>query len=205
MYQNPENYFAEVEQAAFSPSTLVPGISPSPDIMLHARMFSYPDAQRYRVGPNYQQLPVNTPRCPVYAPYERDGAATVNKNYGGDPVYVGSRFRSIVPGPKDMRHEEWAGRVQDYASEFDPVEDVRQPRELWTLMKKNGDDIRLVNNLASHIGRAVPELQQGAIGSSSLICDTPCSIFTEMFSLVDKELSDRIAHQIKEQGTGKSQ
>jgi catalase len=85
--KNPDNYFADIEQAAFSPSTLVPGIGPSADVMLQARMFSYPDAARYRVGPNYQQLPCNKARSPVYSPYQRDGPSTINGNYGGDPDY----------------------------------------------------------------------------------------------------------------------
>ncbi|KAF2873802.1 catalase-like domain-containing protein [Massariosphaeria phaeospora] len=78
--KNPDNYFQDVEQAAFSPSTLVPGIGPSADILLQARMFSYPDAARYRVGPNYQQLPPNRAKY-VYSPYQRDGPATINGNY----------------------------------------------------------------------------------------------------------------------------
>ena len=85
--KNPDNYFADIEQAAFSPSTMVPGIGPSADVMLQARMFSYPDAARYRVGPNYQQLPCNKARSPVYSPYQRDGPSTINGNYGGDPDY----------------------------------------------------------------------------------------------------------------------
>ncbi len=71
--RNPENYFAEVEQAAFAPSNLVPGIGLSPDRMLQGRVFAYADAQRYRIGTNHQQLPVNAPRCP-YQNYQRDGA-----------------------------------------------------------------------------------------------------------------------------------
>ena len=78
--RNPENYFAEVEQAAFSPSVFVPGIGPSPDKVLQARLMSYPDAQRYRIGTNYQQLPVNQPRCPVMH-HQRDGA--LSTGYGG--------------------------------------------------------------------------------------------------------------------------
>ncbi len=67
-----ENYFSETEQAAFSPGNLVPGIGASPDKMLQARLMAYPDAQRYRVGTNANQLPVNSPRCPVQH-YQRDG------------------------------------------------------------------------------------------------------------------------------------
>ncbi|KAF1314264.1 Catalase, partial [Globisporangium splendens] len=80
--RNPENYFAEIEQIAFSPSHLVPGIETSPDKMLQGRLFSYPDTQRYRLGVNYQQIPVNKPRCEVRT-YQRDGFATVNGNMGG--------------------------------------------------------------------------------------------------------------------------
>jgi catalase len=84
--RNPQNHFQEVEQAAFSPSNMVPGIGPSADIMLHARMFSYPDAARYRIGPNYQQLPPNAPKK-AYSPYQRDGPMRFDGNYGSDPDY----------------------------------------------------------------------------------------------------------------------
>lgn len=84
--RNPDNYFAEVEQAAFAPSNVVPGIGLSPDKMLQGRVFAYADAQRYRIGTNYQQLPVNAPRCP-YHNYQRDGAMRFNGNGGGMPNY----------------------------------------------------------------------------------------------------------------------
>lgn len=71
--RNPTNYYAEVEQAAFSPSNLVPGIGVSPDPLLLARILAYPDAQRYRLGSNYNQIPINRPRCPVHTE-QRDGA-----------------------------------------------------------------------------------------------------------------------------------
>ena len=71
--KNPENYFAEVEQAAFNPANIVPGISFSPDKMLQGRLFSYGDAQRYRLGVNHHLIPVNRARCPVHA-FHRDGA-----------------------------------------------------------------------------------------------------------------------------------
>ncbi|HKM14785.1 MAG TPA: catalase [Marinospirillum sp.] len=80
--KNPENYFADVEQAAFNPAHIVPGISFSPDRMLQGRLFSYGDAQRYRLGVNHAQIPVNTPRCPVHS-YHRDGAMRVDGNQGG--------------------------------------------------------------------------------------------------------------------------
>jgi len=79
--KNPENYFADVEQAAFNPAHIVPGISFSPDRMLQGRLFSYGDAQRYRLGVNHAQIPVNTPRCPYHS-YHRDGAMRVDGNQG---------------------------------------------------------------------------------------------------------------------------
>ena len=85
----PSNYFADIEQAAFSPSNMVPGLAPSADPILQARMFAYNDAARYRLGVNYQQLPCNKPVSAVYSPYQRDGFMTFGDNYGGDPNYVG--------------------------------------------------------------------------------------------------------------------
>ncbi|CRL46407.1 Catalase [Sodalis glossinidius str. 'morsitans'] len=89
--RNPDNYFAEVEQAAFAPSNVVPGIGLSPDKMLQGRVFAYADAQRYRIGTNYQQLPVNAPHCP-YHNYQRDGAMRFDANGGGTPNYEPNRY-----------------------------------------------------------------------------------------------------------------
>ena len=75
--RNPENYFQDVEQAAFAPSTIIPGVSFSPDRMLQGRLFSHADAQRYRLGANYHQIPVNAPKCPVNS-YHRDGQGRVD-------------------------------------------------------------------------------------------------------------------------------
>lgn len=85
--RNPDNYFADVEQAAFSPANVVPGIGFSPDRMLQARLFSYGDAQRYRLGVNFNQIPVNAPRCPFHS-YHRDGAMRVDGNQGGTLGYA---------------------------------------------------------------------------------------------------------------------
>ena len=93
--RNPQNWFAEIEQAAFSPSQMVPGIEPSPDPMLQARMFAYPDASRYRLGVNYQFLPTNAAAANVYCPTERDGFMNFTTNYAGDPNYVGSKLKPM--------------------------------------------------------------------------------------------------------------
>jgi catalase len=84
--RNAENHFAEVEQAAFNPASVVPGISFSPDKMLQGRLFSYADAQRYRLSVNYSQIPVNAPKCPFHS-YHRDGLMRVDGNYGGAAPY----------------------------------------------------------------------------------------------------------------------
>ena len=84
--RNPENFFAEVEQSAFNPAAVVPGISFSPDKMLQGRLFAYGDAQRYRLGVNHHQIPVNAPRCPVHS-YHRDGAMRVDSNFGSTIGY----------------------------------------------------------------------------------------------------------------------
>jgi catalase len=90
----PDNYFAEVEQAAFNPSNLVDGLDVSPDKMLQGRLLSYPDAHRYRLGANYEQIPVNQPICPVHN-YQRDGSMTVNGNQGSTPNYHPNSFDDI--------------------------------------------------------------------------------------------------------------
>ncbi|MBX5447959.1 MAG: catalase, partial [Acidothermus cellulolyticus] len=87
--RNPDNFFAQIEQAAFEPANMVPGIGPSPDRMLLGRLFSYPDTHRYRIGTNYLQLPVNRPKVPVHS-YNRDGAMRYENP--GDPVYAPNSY-----------------------------------------------------------------------------------------------------------------
>ncbi|EGO60017.1 hypothetical protein NEUTE1DRAFT_145886 [Neurospora tetrasperma FGSC 2508] len=179
--KNPENHFQDIEQAAFSPSTMVPGIGPSADPMLQARMFSYPDAARYRVGPNYQQLPCNR-ALHVYSPYQRDGPMRVDGNYGGDPDYVRSSFRPMRFGPPDVAHDEWAGKVALFTSEVTDL-DFEQPRDLWKVFKETGEDKRFAKNVAAHVGKALPEVQKKTI---------------EMFSKVDQEVGEAIQRELDE-------
>ena len=89
--RNPENFYADVEQSAFNPANLVPGIGVSPDRMLQARLFAYGDAQRYRLGVNHHQIPVNRARCEVHSNH-RDGSIRVDGNYGGTPHYEPNSF-----------------------------------------------------------------------------------------------------------------
>lgn len=109
--RNVENYFAEIEQVAFSPSHLVPGVEPSADPVLQSRLFSYPDTHRHRLGVNYQQIPVNAP-LKAFNPYQRDGAMSVNGNYGANPNYPSS-YRPLTHKPirPTNPHEKWAGEA----------------------------------------------------------------------------------------------
>lgn len=95
---NPENFFAEIEQAAFEPSNLVPGIDVSPDKMLLARVFAYADAHRYRIGSNYNELPVNRPQCEVHS-YAKDGHLRHYFKPGKSPVYAPNSFGGPVADP----------------------------------------------------------------------------------------------------------
>ncbi len=96
--RNPVNYFAEVEQSAFSPSNIVPGLGFSPDKMLQGRLFAYADAHRYRVGTNHQQLPVNAPKCPYHTNY-RDGSMRFDANGGAGPNYEPTIFGAPTQDP----------------------------------------------------------------------------------------------------------
>jgi catalase len=98
----PANYFADVEQAAFAPSNQIPGIGMSPDKMLQGRILAYPDAHRYRLGTNYEQIPVNRPICPVHN-HERDGSMNVLGNGGSEPNYYPNSYDDIEA---DMKFKE---------------------------------------------------------------------------------------------------
>jgi catalase len=104
--RNPENFFAEIEQAAFSPANLVPGVGISPDKMLMARVFAYPDAQRYRLGANYLELPVNAPRADVHG-YSQDGAARHGFRPASAPNYAPNSFGGPVADPNQIVDGGW--------------------------------------------------------------------------------------------------
>ena len=129
--RNPENFFADVEQSAFAPSNLVPGIGASPDRMLQARLFNYADAQRYRLGVNLHQIPVNAPRCPVHSNH-RDGAGRTDGNFGGALHYEPNSFGYWRQQPA---HREPPLRINGQAAHYDFREDdadyFSQPRALF--------------------------------------------------------------------------
>ncbi|GAA4589644.1 catalase [Planotetraspora phitsanulokensis] len=148
--RNPENYFAEVEQAAFEPANLVPGIGPSPDKMLQGRLFSYPDTHRYRIGPNYLQLPVNQPKSPVHS-YNKDGAMRFSNS--SDPVYAPNSVGGPAADPSIFEGEGYhvSGEIirSAYVKHAED-DDFVQPRALWENVLSDTDRAHLVGNIVGH-------------------------------------------------------
>jgi catalase len=130
--KNPENYFAEVEQATFSPGTLVPGIDVSPDKMLQGRLFAYHDAHRYRVGANHQALPINRPRNEV-SNYQRDGQMRFDNNGGESVYYEPNSFGGPKESPENKPSAFPVTGVADSAG-YDQHDHFTQPGDLYRLL-----------------------------------------------------------------------
>jgi catalase len=157
--RNPENYFAEVEQSAFSPGSFVPGIGPSPDKMLQGRLFSYPDTQRHRLGANYHLLPVNAPKAARMQSYQRDGAMRFDPNGGGAPNYSPNSFGGPTPDPDAAAPPlEVSGTAARHAPELGDVDFV-QPGNLYRDVMTEEDREHLIGNIVSHLGGAQKRIQ----------------------------------------------
>jgi catalase len=163
--RNPNNYFADVEQAAFSPANVVTGIGYSPDKMLQARLFSYGDTQRYRLGVNFNAIPVNAPRCPFHS-FHRDGAMRVDGNMGRAVGYVPNSHGEW----EDSRHlTEPALRVHSTATHWDHTVDddfFSQPRALFRLMSPD-QRLALFQNTARAMADANDTIKQLHIDNCS--------------------------------------
>ncbi|MBW6515693.1 MAG: catalase [Candidatus Cloacimonetes bacterium] len=150
--RNPENYFADVEQAAFTPANIVPGIGYSPDRLLQARLFSYGDAQRYRLGVNHHQIPVNRPKCPFHS-YHRDGQMRVDGNQGSRLGYEPNSYGEWQDQPE---FTEPPMKLHRDAYHYDHREDedyYSQPRALYRLMTPEQQQV-LYENTARNMGDA---------------------------------------------------
>jgi len=151
--RNPENYFTEVEQIAFSPANMVPGIEPSPDKMLQGRLFSYTDTHRHRLGPNYAQLPVNAPDkiCPRNT--IRDGFANHDKKQGGAPNYFPNSFSGLkVTEDADVTPHQVSGDVKRYNTADD--DNFSQVTLFWTKVLDEAARKRLVDNIVGSLSKA---------------------------------------------------
>ena len=146
--RNPENYFAEVEQAAFNPASIVPGIGFSPDKMLQGRLFSYGDTQRYRLGVNHSQIPVNQPRCPVSS-YHRDGAMRVDGNYGSTKHYEPNSLGLWQECPEAKEPPlELSGAASNWNFRDDDEDYYTQPGNLFRLMSAQQQQVLFDNTAA---------------------------------------------------------
>lgn len=178
--RNPENYFAEVEQSAFEPANMVPGIGPSPDKMLLGRLFSYPDTHRHRIGTNYLQLPVNQPLSPVRS-YNKDGAMRY-RHGGASPVYAPNSLGGPAADPDRYGDPGWgvAGEIvrSAYTLHRDD-DDFGQPGALYRDVLGPVERDHLAGNIVSHLrGGVSPAMVERAIG---------------YWRNVDAELGDRVS------------
>lgn len=157
--RNPDNYFAEVEQAAFSPANIVPGIGFSPDKMLQGRLFSYGDAQRYRLGVNHHQIPVNAPKCPFHNSYHRDGQMRVDGNHGGTLAYEPNSYGQWQEQP-DFREPPLAldGAAANWNFHEDDDDYYTQPGILFRSMNGNQQQA-LFENTARAMGDIPEEIK----------------------------------------------
>ncbi|XP_057367358.1 catalase-like [Daphnia carinata] len=160
--RNPKDYFAEVEQIAFSPAHMVPGIEASPDKMLQGRLFSYTDTHRHRLGTNYLHLPVNCPYRAKALHYQRDGPMTFNTDYAGYPNYFPNSFSGPDNAPTAVESKfEVSGDVARYNTADD--DNFTQVNTYWTKVLDEGARTRLVQNIAGHLKNAQPFLQDRAV------------------------------------------
>ena len=150
--RNPRNYYADVEQASFAPSNIIPGIGVSPDRMLQSRLFAYGDAARYRLGVNHHQIPVNAPRCPYHA-YHRDGAMRVDGNYGETVAYEPNsqgqwqEQPAYAEPPLDL-----SGAADHWNYREDDADYFTQPGDLFRLMTPEKQQLLFANTARNIAG-----------------------------------------------------
>ncbi|MWV59076.1 catalase [Rathayibacter sp. VKM Ac-2754] len=189
--RNPENYFAQIEQAAFAPSNFVPGIAASPDKMLLARIFSYADAHRYRVGANHAQLPVNAPKSPVHS-YSKDGPMRFDFQKAELPVYAPNTTGGAHADPARAAEStgwESDGELTRAAATLHPEDDdFGQAGTLYREVLDDAAKARLVSNIAGHVSKVTrPELRQRVL---------------QYWANVDSSLAQRVAEALEPSAPG---
>jgi catalase len=178
--RNPTSYFSEVEQLAFSPSHLIPGVEPSPDKMLQGRLLAYPDTHFYRLGTNFLQIPVNCPYRAKVANYQRDGPQTVNNNQNLAPNYHPNSFNGPKENPKYLDH---TFSVSPDVARYNSTDDdhFTQVGNFWKKVLKPEERTRLVQNMAGHMVNAQEFMQDRAIKN---------------FAQCDPELGTRLKEEV---------
>ena len=179
--RNPENYFAEVEQSAFAPTNLVPGIEPSNDKMLQGRLFSYPDTHRHRLGPNFDQLPINCPYRARVSNYQRDGPANVTNNFGNAPNYEPNSLNGPVEDPTKANSIFTVQGEVGKHKYVHPNDDFEQPRMLFRKILTEAERTRLIENISGSLGKSRRDIQERMV---------------KLFHKVDPEYGQRIAKAI---------
>jgi catalase len=152
--RNPSNFFAEVEQVGFSPANLVPGTGLSPDRMLMGRVFSYHDTHLHRIGPNYEQLPINAPQVEVHS-YNKD-AAMAYRHAGPQPVYAPNSYGGPEADPKTAATVAWTVQsgelVRSAYEKHSQDDDFGQAGSLYRTVMSDTDRRNLVANIVGHAG-----------------------------------------------------
>lgn len=162
--RNPENFFADIEQAAFNPAHVVPGIGFSPDKMLQGRLFSYGDAQRYRLGVNNDLIPVNAPKCPFHS-YHRDGQMRVDSNAGATLTYEPNSYGEWQEQPEFKEPPlNLSGAADNWNFRADDSDYYTQPGKLFRLMSPEQQKA-LFENTARAMGDAPDEIKIRHIGN----------------------------------------
>jgi catalase len=162
--RNPQNFFADIEQAAFSPANFVPGVEPSPDKLLQGRLFSYPDTQRHRLGANYALIPVNCPYSDKIVNNQRDGTMRVDANGGNRPNYSPNSHGGPVP---DARYTETSISLGDSSTrteypQSNRADDFEQAGLLYQVLNTDARD-RLIRNIAGHMKNVPADIQRRQI------------------------------------------
>jgi len=157
--RNPENYFAEVEQSAFSPANFVPGIAASPDKMLQGRLFSYHDTHVHRLGPNYHLIPVNAPKNAPENSYQRDGFMRFDDNGGGGPNYWPNSFGGQEPDPNTLEPSFEVSGLAARQPYTHPNDDFVQAGNLYRDVMTDDGREHLIGNIVDHLGNAQKRIQ----------------------------------------------
>ncbi len=180
--RNPDNYFAEVEQSAFSPANFVPGIAASPDKLLQGRLFSYHDTHRHRLGANYHLIPVNQAKGTAANNYQRDGPMNTGENGGGGPNYYPNTFNGPTPDlwaaepPFELKGKA-ARQRHDH-----PNSDFVQAGTLYSKVMSDEDRKHLISNIVGHLGGAEERIQYRQAA---------------LFFLADQDYGKRVAKGLK--------
>lgn len=162
--RNPSNYFAEVEQMAFSPANMVPGIEPSPDKMLQGRLFAYGDTQRHRLGANFMQIPVNAAKGVCVKNYQRDGPGRFDDNQKGAPIYYPNSFGGPEPSQR-VRDLQGPYKISGDVCRYDTGDEdnFSQSTDFYNKVLDKAARERLAFNLAKHIIDAEEFIQERSI------------------------------------------